>query len=719
MKMAQLARLLPGMLVGGLLFAAVPAKAVDFKFGEVKAKLDNTVTFGVGVRTSGIACDKVALKNGGCTTTGAAATPSGGGSGFAYGVNSDDGNINSRQWNPFTTTAKITSELQLDWQNYGAFIRARAYYDYWGAHQQGTRSAGYGVRSLDDSMRTDEVTTGNNMAGHGFKLLDAFAYGNFNIGNLPLNVRLGNQVVNWGESLIIQGGLNSFLPIDVGAIRTPGAQLKDAYLPAPMIYAQLGLPNNFGVEAFYEFGWQRTRLDACGTFFSGTDAFCEGGAYVMNTYEFNRPFAPGVPAQLVPGVMLPRIPGDYARDQGQYGVKASYYADWLNDGTDMGLYYINFHSNLPFGTFSAATSTFRAADGTTQNLNTAMGCANAAVIAGLAPSVAAASLAPGLGNACLPGGPLAGAALLGGASTKGSVVQYPEDIHMIGFSFNTTLADFLDGSALAGEVSFSPNMPFQVADPEVNASDLDQAKLSQAVAWIIANPAGTLGALNTYLNGLSAAPILTDGRPLTAPGAHTRGYDREAELSGQISTISTLSTSNPVTAFLGADLVPLVFNVGFQYLPELGDHQNHLALPQTGAYHDQPLVDWVLGAGNTCSLAQALAPVSSSNKCSGAQYATAFSWGYRFVLPVQYNNAFGTAWTVTPSIQWAHDVHGYSAGPVGPGFIQGRKTISLGVTASLQSKWVVSANWTSSFGNRFQNTMYDKDFAQFSVSYAF
>lgn len=711
--------LLLAVLAAALFGGGAPAKAVEFKFGEVSAKLDNSVSFGIGVRTSGIACDKIALSNGGCTTTGALKTGSGGGSGYANGVNNDDGDINSRRWNPYTTAAKITSELQLDWLNYGAFIRAKAYYDYWGAHEQGTRSAGYGTRPLDDYMRTDEVTKGNNMAGHGFKLLDAFVYGNFNIGGSPLNVRLGNQVVNWGESLIIQGGLNSFLPIDVGAIRTPGAQLKDAYLPAPMIYAQLGLPANLGVEAFYEFGWQRTRIDACGTFFSGSDAFCEGGAYVMNAYEFNRPFAPGVPAQFVPGVMLPRIPGDYARDQGQYGVKASYYADWLNDGTDMGLYYINFHSNLPIGTFSAATSTFTAADGTTQTTNTAMGCANAAVIAGLAPNVAAASAAPGLGNYCLPGGPLGAAALLGGASTKGSVVQYPEDIHMLGYSFNTTLANFLDGSALAGEISFSPNMPFQVADPEINASDLDQAKLSQAVAWIVAHPTGTLSALNTYLNGLTAEPILTDGRPLTTPGAHTLGYDREAVLAGQLSTISTLSTSNPLTAFLGADLVPLVFNVGFQYLPDLGDHQNHLALPQTGDYHDQPLVDWVLGAGSTCSKAQALAPVSASNKCAGVQYATAFSWGYRLVLPVQYNNAFGTAWTLTPSIQWAHDVGGYSAGPIGPGFIQGRKTITLGVAASLQSSWTISANWTSSFGNRFQNVMYDKDFAQFSVGYAF
>lgn len=702
----------------GLIASTGAANAAQYNFGDVKATLDSTVSVGTGIRTSGIDCQNVALDNGGCTTTGAKATAASGGSGYDAGVNNDDGNINSRRWNPYSTIAKITSELQLDWQNYGAFIRAKAYYDYWGARQQGTRSAGYGVRPLDDSMRTDEVTKGNNMAGHGFKLLDAFVYGKFDVGSLPLNVRLGNQVVNWGESLIIQGGLNSFLPLDVGAIRTPGAQLKDAYLPAPMIYAQLGLPANFGVEAFYEFGWQRTRIDSCGTFFSGSDAFCEGGAYVMNAREFNHPFPLGGLTQNFPGVMLPRIPGDYARDQGQYGVKGSYYADWLNDGTDMGLYYLNFHSNLPIGTFSAAKSEFTALDGTTQISNAATGCANALVAVGAVPNVATALAAAPAGS-CLAGSPLAGLALLGGASTKGSVVQYVEDIHMLGFSFNTTLADFLGGSAFSGELAFSPNMPFQVADPEINASDLDQAKLSQAVAYIVANPGNTLGQLNTYLNSIPAAPILTGGRPLTTPGAHTLGYDRESVLTGQISTISTLSTSNPLTSALGADLIPVVFNIGFQYLPSLDEHQNHLALPRSGNYHDQPLVEWALGSGVGCSLLQTKLPVGAGNKCSDAQYATSFSSGYRLILPVQYNNAFNTAWTVTPSIQWAQDLTGYSAGPTGPGFIKGRKTITLGVAGSLQNTLNVSVNWTSSFGNKFQNLMYDKDFAQFNISYAF
>jgi len=36
-------------------------------------------------------------------------------------------------------------------------------------------------------------------------LLDAYVYGSFAVGDSDLQFRLGNQVINWGESVFIQG----------------------------------------------------------------------------------------------------------------------------------------------------------------------------------------------------------------------------------------------------------------------------------------------------------------------------------------------------------------------------------------------------------------------------------------------------------------------------------------------------------------------------------
>ena len=73
----------------------------------------------------------------------------------------------------------------------------------------------------------------------GVYLLDAYAYGSFGIGDTDLQLRLGRQVVNWGESVFIQG-VNQINPIDVTALRRPGTEVKEVLLPVLMAYANWG-----------------------------------------------------------------------------------------------------------------------------------------------------------------------------------------------------------------------------------------------------------------------------------------------------------------------------------------------------------------------------------------------------------------------------------------------------------------------------------------------
>ena len=88
----------------------------------------------------------------------------------------------------------------------------------------------------------------------GAYLLDAYAYGSFGVGDSDLQLRLGRQVVNWGESVFIQG-INQINPIDVTALRRPGTEVKEVLLPVLMAYANWGF--SFGsVEAFYQFDWE-------------------------------------------------------------------------------------------------------------------------------------------------------------------------------------------------------------------------------------------------------------------------------------------------------------------------------------------------------------------------------------------------------------------------------------------------------------------------------
>ncbi len=45
------------------------------------------------------------------------------------------------------------------------------------------------------------------------------------------------------------------------------------------------------------------------------------------------------------------------------------------------------------------------------------------------------------------------------------IVEYPEDIHVVGVSFSTMFRE--SGIALQGEYSFRPNMPLQIDDTEL------------------------------------------------------------------------------------------------------------------------------------------------------------------------------------------------------------------------------------------------------------
>ena len=689
--------LLSGIAGVGFMLAAGSAQALDWKVGDVDVVLDTTVSLGVGGRVSGADCQYAALANGGCTTTNNTVNAAGGGSGVSFGVNDDDGQANHDQWDLYSAAAKVTSDLELSWQNYGAFLRGTAFYDYWQGNKVGNTQSGsrFGPslnanRNLSDAYRGHSA---QNRARRSIDLLDAFVYGNFDVAGNPLTVRLGKQVTNWGESLLILGGINPYLPVDVSKLRTPGAELKDALLPEPSLYVSLGLPANFSVEGFYTFDWVRTKIDACGTFFSGTDAACEGGKYVMNGVEFDQAFvsAGGVGGLLattpigagagavaaaigggafVGGLAIERAPSDEPRDQGQFGFAVRHYADWLNDGTELGLYFTKYHSKLPIGTFTAG------GNGAGASARAVCGALGAATFGACATT------------ALFAGGPsLLEAALLAGAANKQFLTQYPSDISTIGASFSTSIDGLLGGTAVAGEIAYTPNMPFGISDVEQNAQDLDNAFLPDFIAGV---PDGTLARVTT-------------NDVIAAGGGAIPGFRRTEVITGQVHTTSTLTSSEPVVDFIGSDIVILLANVGFQYLPDLSsDPNNRFGIPRSGGGHPSPFVDPILGSG-----------------AGHFRYADSLSWGYRLIAIAQYNNAFGSAWTVSPSMQWAHDVSGFSAGPIGPGFIEGKKTISIGATASYQNTWSVSTRYTNSFGASFYNFASDKDFVTFDVSYAF
>lgn len=662
-------RILQPLVSLALFFAmSAAAHAAQIKAGAVDIDITTTLSASASMRVSKQGCEFISVYNGGCTAPG----------GTDYDVNADDGNVNVEQWDFISAPVKIISEADAKWDQYGFFVRAKAFYDYVGDQVLGHGGGKYGPgaasydqrRELDDEFRGDSA---HDLQARSFDLLDAFAYGNFIVADMPVTVRLGRQAVNWGESLFIPGGVSAYLPLDVSALVRPGVELKEIFLPQNSLFASVGLPANLTFEAQYVFEWERSVLPACGSFFSPSDAAAGGCRYAVSggeVYNF------GNGTSYSPVAFVPRGRDQEARDQGQFGFALRYYAEWLNQGTELSGYFVNFHSKLPFGTTTASTPTV-----TTAALQLFCNPAVPGSLSGSGCTDAAPALLDDYGRPVSYGqGIFAEAA----GANKNLVIQFPEDIHMFGTSFNTTIPVIGDATALSGELAYFPDMPFQLDSNEIQGADIENFG---------------------YTPGPGEASYY-DGEPVPF-GAVIPGYRYTEALHGQLYTLSTLTPSDPIVSRLGGDLLILVGNVGFQYLPNASG--NRFAIPRSGETHPNP--GSAATFGDNCNKA---------GTCSIAPlYASTFSWGYRMLAMMDYHSAFGTPVTLSPMVVWSHDVSGYSAGPIGPGFVEGKKAVTLGVTASYLDTYRLSVDYTNNFGAKYRNGSYDKDFVGMTASYTF
>ena len=95
----------------------------------------------------------------------------------------------------------------------------------------------------------------------------------FRWAGLPLQLRVGDQVINWGEATFTSGinGLQN--RADLIARNTPGVEVKEILLPSGALYGQLDLTPAVTFEAYYQYEWKRVGLPPVGSYFSTNDLF--------------------------------------------------------------------------------------------------------------------------------------------------------------------------------------------------------------------------------------------------------------------------------------------------------------------------------------------------------------------------------------------------------------------------------------------------------------
>lgn len=559
-----------------------------FRFGSeegLSGSFDSTVSFGMSARTGSAGCSTIGNDSGGCNngTDNDLSRVYNLGNGLGYAnadfnfTNFDDGNLNYKKGDVFSAALKGTHDLSLKYPGgWSALARVTWFKDF----------------KAKDTRRTDVASE----AEGDVTLLDAWVAKSFSIGEQYGKIKLGNQVISWGEDIFILGGVNQINAIDLQKFHIPGTQLKEIFIPAPMLSGSFGLTEKLGMEAYYQFAWNSFKFDPSGTFFSTADVLGKGRrvAYlpgsICSDFGLTGPCGDRTALtdaeRIALGTAVPYLGSDKPKSGGQYGVNFRYTADEID--TEFAFTYQRYHDKLPFLGFT--------------------------------------------GNSA-------------GAVT-GYYVAYGENKDLYAISANTKLFNV----AVGAELSFRPNDSVGI-DPTV--------------------PFGSIFG-GTF-----------DKNSVYDVGRHP-GYVEEEKYQLHLTGFYTFSHNDP----LGGLAKAVGASDGFILAEAAVTHYPGLDTSGRTPYY--------------------LPDYSLPDKTS---------WGYVFEMGLNYPNAFGSGVTLTPQIDWYHDVSGTSPNAIP--FVQGRKALTLSLFANYRDSWKAAIQWVNFHGGGANNLMRDRDFIAASVSYSF
>jgi hypothetical protein len=608
---------------------ALPVEAIDLSTDRYTLKLDTALSWGGRYRVEDPDPRLIGLVNGGT----------------AFSVNGDDGNLNFSD-GMVSSAARATVDLDFSYGNFGAFVRGTGFYDY--------------IVEESGTDRTPLHPDAEDWVGSRAELLDAFVWAKFGGGQ----VRLGRQVLNWGESTFTQGGLNSINPVDVGMLRIPGTELREAFRPSGYLSGSFDLTNELSVEAFYQYEWEKTVIDPAGTYFSTADFAGLGGRHVFlgfgSSSDIVNPFF-AAPNLGRPFLGVQRAENDRTpSDDGQYGLAVRWFAPQLG-GTEIGFYYMNYHSRLPV---------VNALTGTVQGAMSAAAAGQAAALRVYGQFGVPPGANPTVDAIAQAAGTAAGTDAYG--STARYFFEYPEDIKMFGIGWNAQLGT--TGIAFQGEISHQQDKPFLVDDVEL-----------------------LLAALSPI------SPALAQTQQVVPGGA---GFSTEIPGYRRLDATQIQFTMTKVLGPLfGADQGVLVWEPAVTHVAGMPS-KDVLRFEGPGTYTSGNPIHSGPGGAHA---GKAFEPAEA--------FADPTSWGYQLAGRLDYNNAIGPI-NLAPRFAWQHDVDGVTPGP-GGNFIEGRHALTGGVAAGYLNSWEFDLSYTTYGGAGRYNLINDRDFVAAVVKYSF
>lgn len=260
-------------------------------------------------------------------------------------LNSDDGTRNFKRGSLFTNRANALAEVRLKHDNVGALLRASSFYDW--AYRSGNDNDS--PLTVNKIGAHDEFTSRTRqLSGRNSRILDAFAYGNWMLGEEQfLSLKAGRHVLAWGESLFWPNISQGQSPLDATKFNVPGTEAKEGYLPVGQVSASLTVNPWLTLAGYYQYKWEETQLNPVGDYF-GSDYFGPGAQFFR--------LAPGTIGSLPDHTFrVVNFAGEIKpRDTGQWGLGSRFR---LGETTELGLYHYRYHDRIGamFFDFTGAT----------------------------------------------------------------------------------------------------------------------------------------------------------------------------------------------------------------------------------------------------------------------------------------------------------------------------------------------------------------------------
>jgi hypothetical protein len=329
-------------------------------------------------------------------------------------ANFDDGNRNFDK-GTVANRVDLLSELDVVYkQKFGLRLSGAAWYDQAYNSLDNTnvassnhREAGVAAIGLSDYAQRYHYRSG--------ELLDAFVFANFDVADMPVNIKLGQHTLYWGESLLspLHGVNYGQSPIDLlKGYSVPGSEAKELFLPRQAISAQFSPTQELSFAAQYFFNWKPARLPESGSFLG----FYDYGFQGAETFNLG-PLGPAA---------VKRADSE-AQQRGDVGLAVRWSPAWLN-GT-AGAYLRRTSDLLP-------------------QANLRLAGLPAALLGG-----------PAACTATIPGAAVAGPICLFYPTQLGATSQYQleygDGVDVFGLSLSKSVA----GVSLGADLSFRRNMP--------------------------------------------------------------------------------------------------------------------------------------------------------------------------------------------------------------------------------------------------------------------